>query len=183
MSKNKNKRKKKHGGSGPPPAADPTAFIEELVALRPSLEGADSGPNWGAAHKLFLKAGLAAAEIPPIVIGRDLEAFDRAVRALQGLETEEEVASEGDPSAEDAPPEVIPTETLRKAMKAFRRRIKLIKLDQESKLGVGPMSSGRSADFESILPPHEFPRAVWQALAADGRLEATGRGFYKLPDP
>ena len=78
---------------------------------------------------------------------------------------------------------MIPTETLRKAMKAFRRRIKLIKLDQESKLGVGPMSSGRSADFESILPPHEFPRAVWQALAADGRLEATGRGFYKLPDP
>ena len=70
----------------------------------------------------------------------------------------------------------------KKAMKAFRRRVKLMKLDMESKLGVGPMSGGRAADFDSIMPPQEFPPEVWATLAAEGRLVATGRGFYKLPE-
>ena len=179
MSKKK-KRKKKQGAPMPAAPADPSALREELMALRPELEGPDSGPKWGALHKLLLKMGIEAARIPPIVVGRDLEALDQLLRVAQGLDTPEE-AVEADEEP-DEPIEEIPAETLRKALKAFRRRMKLIKLDQESKLGVGPMSSGRSADFESILPPHEFPPAVWRALAADGRLEATGRGFYKLPD-
>ena len=123
------------------------------------------------------------ASITPVIIGRDLAAFDQLVAGLKGEDTPatEEAADASAPEADSGPAEAIPTETLRKAMKAFRRRVKLTKLDQESKLGVGPMSSGRTAEFESIIPPHEFPAAVWKALAADGRLEDTGRGFYKLP--
>ena len=181
--KNKNKRKKKHGGGGAPPPSDPAAVVESLCALREALEGPEAGPNWGAAHKLLVKAGVPVASITPVIIGRDLTAFDQLVAGLKGEETPStEESSEASAPEEDAvPAEAIPTETLRKAMKAFRRRLKLTKLDQESKLGVGPMSSGRTAEFESIIPPHEFPAAVWKALAADGRLEDTGRGFYKLP--
>jgi hypothetical protein len=67
-------------------------------------------------------------------------------------------------------------------MKAFRRRMKLMRLDHESKLGVGPMTSGKKADFDSILPPREFDENVWKVLAAEGQLKATGRGFYGLAE-
>ena len=180
MSKKKKKRKNKHGGSGPPPQMNAEAVLEALVALRPELEAGDSGRSWGEAHKLFLKTSIDASRLGPMVIGRDLALFDQLIRSLQGVEEPEE-AIEPEPEGDSEPAPEIPVETLRKAIKAFRRRLKLTKLDMESKLGVGPMSGGRTADFESILPPNEFPAQVWKALAADGRLEATGRGFYKLP--
>ncbi|MBT4766856.1 MAG: hypothetical protein HOO04_00665 [Phycisphaerae bacterium] len=75
----------------------------------------------------------------------------------------------------------VPSETKRAAMKAFRRRLKLMRLDHESKLGVGPMTSGKKADFDSILPPRDFEDDVWKVLAAEGQLTSTGRGFYGLP--
>ena len=84
--------------------------------------------------------------------------------------------------AEEPPPlPDIPEETLRSAMKTYRKRMKLMKLDHESKLGRSPLTSGKDAGFESILPPEEFAPEVWQVLAARGELEATGQGFYKLP--
>lgn len=181
MSKNKNKRKRKGTGYKPPASGqDQEATIAELGALRPSMEDPAAGPVWGAAHKLLLKTGIDPARVASTIIARDLDAFDQLIRELRGGASP--VDAPVDPEAEEAPePEAIDTETLRKAMKAFRRRIKLVRLDHESKLGVGPMTGGRKADFESIMAPQEFPDAVWKALAANGRLESTGRGFYKLP--
>ena len=74
----------------------------------------------------------------------------------------------------------IPHETRKMAMHAIRKRLKLTRLDHESKLGVGPMSSGRKADVDAILPPHEYARQVWEALVAEGQLNAAGQGFYAL---
>ena len=44
------------------------------------------------------------------------------------------------------------------------------------------MTSGKKADFDSILPPREFDENVWKVLAAEGQLKATGRGFYGLAE-
>lgn len=78
----------------------------------------------------------------------------------------------------------IPTptpETLKSALKAFRKRIKLMRLDAESKLGGGrPLTSGKSAGIDAIQPPSQFPREVWQELARQGKLRDTGGGFYAL---
>ena len=52
----------------------------------------------------------------------------------------------------------------------------------ESKLGRSPLTGGKAAAFESILPPQGFPEAVWPALAHDGHLRPTGAGFYALPE-
>ena len=82
----------------------------------------------------------------------------------------------------EAPLPEIPDEELRSAMKAYRKRLKLIKLDHESKLGHSPLSTGKGADFESIIPPEQWAPEVWKVLAAKGELESTGQGFYKLPD-
>jgi len=72
-------------------------------------------------------------------------------------------------------------ETLKSALKAFRKRLKLMRLDAESKLGVGrPMTSGKKSGIDAIQPPNQFPREVWQELAKQGKLKDTGGGFYAL---
>lgn len=74
-------------------------------------------------------------------------------------------------------------EELRKAMKAFKKRLKLTRLDDESSLGHGPMSSGRTSGVVAITPPNQYPRAVWDALVELGRLKYAGQGLYEIPKP
>jgi len=73
---------------------------------------------------------------------------------------------------------------LRRAMKAFKKRLKVMRLDDESKLGGGPLSSGRDSGLVAIRPPDTFPQEVWDALVAQGRLEEEGHGLYAIvPQP
>ena len=154
------------------PAHDAT-LADEAQARRDQL--LDDGAAWGALQKQLLGSTLPSADIAAVVMRRDLNALDVLIARLRG-------------QAVDAPPKPevdasIDEQVLRDAMKAFRKRLKLTKLDHESKLGRSPLSTGRGADFESILPPHQFPEPVWETLVARGELTGTGRGFYMLPKP
>ena len=80
------------------------------------------------------------------------------------------------------PPDVPDAEVLRNALKAFKKRLKLSRLDDESSLGHGPLSSGRASGIVAITPPNQYPRAVWDALVAQGRLKYAGQGMYQLAD-
>lgn len=82
-------------------------------------------------------------------------------------------------SAVPPPPASPSPEVLRKALKAFKKRLKLARLDDESKLGHGPMSKGKSA-IVAVTPPFEYPRAVWEALVEQGKLKRAGQGLYEL---
>ncbi|HYF15713.1 MAG TPA: hypothetical protein VD971_11650 [Phycisphaerales bacterium] len=83
------------------------------------------------------------------------------------------------PTPDPAP--AISEDELKRAFNAFKKRLKLTRLDQESRLGVSrPMTAGKQADI-SINPPNDFPREVWKELARQGRIKDTGGGFYKLP--
>lgn len=73
-------------------------------------------------------------------------------------------------------------EELRRAMKAFKKRLKLTRLDDESGLGHGPMTGGRSSGVVAIMPPNQYPRAVWDALVEKGRLKYAGQGLYQMAD-
>lgn len=85
------------------------------------------------------------------------------------------------PEPQPSPPPNSPTpDELRNALKAFKKRLKLSKLDDESSLGHGSMSSGKSSDLVAITPPHQYPRAVWDQLVAQGKLKYTGQGMYQL---
>jgi hypothetical protein len=77
------------------------------------------------------------------------------------------------------PPAPTPQE-LKKALKAFRKRLKLTCLDDQSRLGVGPMSSGRQSGIVGITPPDQFPQAVWEELVRQGKLKSAGHGLYEL---
>lgn len=76
----------------------------------------------------------------------------------------------------------ISEDDLKRALHAFKRRLKLTKLDQESGLGAHkPMTGGKKIENLSIMPPNDFPREVWKELAKQGKLKDSGGGFYTLP--
>lgn len=79
-------------------------------------------------------------------------------------------APEGTPSLQD----------LKSAFKAFKKRLKLTRLDAESNLGGGPLSSGRNSGIVAITPPNQFPQAVWDELVRQGKLKKAGHGTYEL---
>lgn len=77
--------------------------------------------------------------------------------------------------------EPITPEVLKSAYNAFKKRWKLTRLDQESRIGRSPLSGGQRSSIAGIVPPDQFPRAVWEELAKQGRLKNAGQGFYSLP--
>ncbi len=72
-------------------------------------------------------------------------------------------------------------EVLKSAYNAFKKRWKLTQLDQVSQIGRGPMSSGQKSAITGIMPPDQFPPAVWNELVKQGRLRYVGSGCYALP--
>ena len=72
---------------------------------------------------------------------------------------------------------------LKSALKAFRKRLKLTRLDDQSRIGVGPLSSGRKSEIVAITPPDRFPQAVWEELARQGKLRKSGSNLYELVEP
>jgi hypothetical protein len=70
---------------------------------------------------------------------------------------------------------------LKQAFNAFKKRLKLTRLDHESKLGASrPLTGGKKTDGMGIIPPNQFPREVWQELARQGRIKDLGGGFYSM---
>jgi hypothetical protein len=69
-------------------------------------------------------------------------------------------------------------EELRLAMKAFRKRLKLTRLDDESGMGYGPTSSGQRSGIAAITPPNQFSDAVWKELARQGKIRHDGGRLY-----
>ena len=70
---------------------------------------------------------------------------------------------------------------LKAALKAFKKRLKLTCLDDQSRIGVGPMSSGRASGIVAITPPDQYPTAVWEELVRQGKLRRSSSGMYELP--
>jgi hypothetical protein len=77
--------------------------------------------------------------------------------------------------AADAPPSA---ETLKAAYKAFKRRLKLTQLDDASRIGRSPMSSGQGSSIAGITPPDQYPTSVWEELVNQGKLKRAGQGLY-----
>jgi hypothetical protein len=80
----------------------------------------------------------------------------------------------------EATPQSPTKEELKAAMKAFKKRLKLTRLDQESRIGRNPLTSGKSSDVVAITPPHGFSAAVWEELVKQGRLKRDHHGTYEL---
>ena len=72
-------------------------------------------------------------------------------------------------------------DVLKRALKAFRKRLKAVRLDDESLIGGGSMSSGRASRLAGLTPPDRYPAEVWEMLASQDRLIDCGQGVYEFP--
>lgn len=84
------------------------------------------------------------------------------------------------PAATAAAPASAPSDaTVKEAYKAFKKRLKIKQLDHDSRYGRAPTSSG-STEIAAIEPPNQYPKEVWDALVAQGKLKYAGHGMYEM---
>ena len=69
---------------------------------------------------------------------------------------------------------------LKDAFKAFKKRLKLTQLDEDSNLTRRPTTSGQSSAIVAIEPPNQWGKAVWDELVKQGKLKKAGQGMYEM---
>jgi hypothetical protein len=67
-------------------------------------------------------------------------------------------------------------EELKRAYKAFKKRLKLARLDDESGLSMG----SKKSRISGITPPTGHPPGIWEELVAQGKLRREASGTYSL---
>jgi hypothetical protein len=76
---------------------------------------------------------------------------------------------------------ILPTKKeFKDAYKAFKKRLKVTQLDEDSKLSQRPTTSGGSSSIVAIEPPNQFGKAVWDELVKQGKLKKAGQGMYEI---
>ncbi len=91
------------------------------------------------------------------------------------------MADDQAPPPAGPPPPAVPftREELKAALKAFNRRMRLTRLDDESRLGHGAMTGGMRSGIVAIRPPNQFPKEMWDELVRLGKLKYAGQGLYE----
>jgi hypothetical protein len=68
-------------------------------------------------------------------------------------------------------------EELKAALKAFKKRMKLARLDEESRLG---NTGGRKSTIAGIMPPPGHPPGIWEELVKNGKLKREMSETYSV---
>jgi hypothetical protein len=68
-------------------------------------------------------------------------------------------------------------EELKKALKAFKKRLKFMRLDDESGLSRG---GGKKSGITGITPPSGHPPGIWEELVSKGKLKREMGSTYSL---
>ncbi len=140
-------------------------MVGELRTAPPSRK-TDEG--WALAQRLLGRMPVDPGKANTACETRDIDALDAIVKHLEA------------PSPEVTADASIPEAELEHALRAFKKRLKVMRLADESKLGGRQLTGGRKSEIDAIIPPSEFPREVWVALAVRGKLRDSGGGFYAL---
>jgi hypothetical protein len=158
--------------------SDPAAMAkldELLTVLRASADPRRAADEWKQVYRLLQKTELPAGRVTGVVGMRDVAGLAAMIDQLRAP------AAAGVAGVAGAAGEEVPGEDVcREALRAFRKRMALTVLDEESKLGRSPLSKGASAGVPAIVPPNEWPDAVWQELVRQGKLRYIGHRFYEL---
>lgn len=145
--------------------------LQKLRQLHTDIAEAKDGfkvvDAWALAQRLIARMPVDQAEVKRVFAEQDAEGLDTLIRRLE----------DPDAFAPKQAPEATAQE-MKDAMHAFRKRLKLARLNDESKLGGRHLSGGKKSDIDAIEPPRDYPKRVWDALVEAGRLRYTGQGFY-----
>lgn len=170
--------------------------LGEILGELAMAEGTRRSKLWESARFLLAPYAKQNERIAKVLSLRSFDGLSRLLRELHAaakvapqqppIDQSVQAAPAPPPSAAPAsPPEQPPTpEQLKSAMKMFRKRLKLTRLDDESRLGRSgnPMTGGRHSQVMAIMPPREFSKAVWDELVRQGKLRTKDGAFYELAE-
>lgn len=123
--------------------------------------------DWELASRILSRLTKDQAEVKRVCTQRDIPGLDALLDKIEGKVTA---------AASVQLPEYSHDE-LDRALKAFKKRLHVNRLADESKLGGRYTSGGRKSGIDAIIPPDEFPREIWLVLVRDGKLKDMGGGF------
>ena len=148
---------------------DVVAKLDELAAAIGGYDDPRRAPaEWKQVYKLLGKTDVPPGRVTAVVGMRNVAGLSEILDRLRAPEA----APPGDaPSPEDC----------KRALRAFRKRLALTVLDEESTLGRSPLTKGASRDAAAIVPPTDWPDAIWQELVRQGKLRCIGHGLYARP--
>jgi len=166
---------------------------------------------WGKAQVALMRLGVDATQVASVVAKQDLEGLARLVSKVDaGVAPKKQGGDQkaGDPSgqgdgkidrnaksladgrtinqmkqqkAAQGGFDSLEEPNLKRALRAFRRKLKTIRRDDESRLGNRYVTRGKSSAICAITPPNDYPKAVWEKLVELKRLKRGGQGTYELP--
>ncbi len=174
-----------------------TIFVTKLATIVSDLaithSDKERGRLWAKAKEFLAKTSANPTRVQKLLAEKNLEEFAKVVNELSNAKpgTADKPfqpspaaagAGAGQAVEQAAPPGAAPIapETLKSALTAFKKRLKLTVLNDESRLAPRPMTGGKRSEISAIIPPDQFPREVWDALVQQGKLRYTGQGFYEL---
>ncbi len=183
--------------------------LSEIVSdLWLAEDGPTKSKLWKRAEQILTSAGIKKSEVRPIVGKRDIKALGALVQQVDagsapkqpegaegtGGEAPEQTGpmwkADGDTrtvqdvikqKAEQHGFDSLEEENLKRALKAFRKKLKALKLEDESRLGNRYVTYGRESNITGIQPPNQYPPEVWAKLVELGRLKKAGQGTFALP--
>lgn len=182
--------------------------LDEVIAeLSSKPEPGKVQELWRSAHNLLKKTNADAMKVGRIIAERNVDSLkqlrESGVAELQRVSGMARSMPAPQPAAQSAAvtaaveaamgvgqPAAVGLETkaeleltadvLRSAMRAFKKRVKVTQLDDDSKLSNRALTGGSKSQVTAITPPNQYPRAVWDALVADGRLRRVGGGMLQF---
>lgn len=158
------------------------SLVDEIKQNTNALKVQDA---WILAERLLVRVPVNTNEASRVLKERDIDGFDALVSRLENPQAaqptpkpaggDSSAASSGDDTTEFSHDDIAA------AVRAFKKRLKLVRLNDESKLGGRQLSGGKKSEVDAIMPPTEFDPRIWEVLVKEGRLVNTGQGFYSLP--
>lgn len=167
-------------------------------------EGTNTTKLWGKAQVALMRMGVDANRVAKAVGDRDVEALAKLAAEVDatGKQGAGEPKKEPEFKARGAVPvndsrtvkqmladkaaeggyDSLERDNLKRAMKAFRKKLKNARRDDESKLGNRYTTYGKKSSISAITPPNQYPTTVWEKLVENGRLKKGGQGTYELAE-
>lgn len=124
--------------------------------------------DWELAGRVLLRLTKDQAEVKRVCTERDMPGLEALLDKIEGKVTAAASVQLPEYSHEE----------LERALKAFKKRMQVNRLADESKLGGRYTSGGRKSSIDAIQPPDDFPREIWLVLVRDGKLKDMGGGFF-----
>ncbi len=144
-------------------------LCNKLKALVAELEGKDETAAAAVWKRMELALARADAEEDAEIA---LPVLDRSVAEMQAVFAGWADGSVHLPEWDKA--------VLKRALKAYRKRLKLVRLDDEASSSRNPLSKGTESSILGVRAPEQYPQEVWDMLIAQGKLRDGGHGLLEL---